>query len=378
MTCPGKQHSPSDGGSHDRKHPHEATHDDPGGKRTSEQLGTGHSHGFQPMQSLDIRRATSAAALLEEMSRTAFSGRSLGEALDVFVAMAEDKECLKVLTLSGAMTMAKMGLLVCELIENKLVDVVISTGALMCHGLVEAAGMTHFKYEEGWDDKELFEAGYCRVYDTLELEKNLDDTSHLIDEVLAKLDPADTLCSFKICKAVGKHLAHTTQGRGIAISAYKHNVPIYIPAFTDSELGLDVALFNRTAREEGRPVLNYNPFIDLDDYTERVRASKRVGIMTIGGGVPRNWAQQVGPYLDLQVRRKSGVNDNPVRFQYGVRICPEPVHWGGLSGCTYSEGVSWGKFVPRDEGGRYAEVYADATVAWPLLVRGAMERLGLL
>jgi deoxyhypusine synthase len=58
-----------------------------------------------------------------------------------------------------------------------------------------------------------------------------------------------------------------------------------------------------------------------------------------------------------------------------VRICPEPVHWGGLSGCTYSEGVSWGKFVPPAEGGRFAEVYSDATVVWPLLAKALFEEL---
>ena len=63
------------------------------------------------------------------------------------------------------------------------------------------------------------------------------------------------------------------------------------------------------------------------------------------------------------------------RFRYGVRICPEPPHWGGLSGCTYSEGVSWGKFLPPAEGGRYAEVHADATTVWPLLVKGVGQRL---
>ena len=58
-----------------------------------------------------------------------------------------------------------------------------------------------------------------------------------------------------------------------------------------------------------------------------------------------------------------------------MRICPEPTHWGGLSGCTYSEGVSWGKFVPEAEGGRFAEVYADATTVWPLLIKGVLEEM---
>ena len=82
----------------------------------------------------------------------------------------------------------------------------------------------------------------------------------------------------------------------------------------------------------------------------------------------------MGPYLDI--RRKRLAIDEPLRrYKYAVRICPEPDHWGGLSGCSYTEGVSWGKFVPEAEGGRFAEVYADATIAWPLVVRAVMERI---
>ena len=63
------------------------------------------------------------------------------------------------------------------------------------------------------------------------------------------------------------------------------------------------------------------------------------------------------------------------RYRYAVRICPEPKHWGGFSGCNYSKGVSWGKFVPESEGGRFAEVFADATIAWPMIARAVIERL---
>ena len=91
--------------------------------------------------------------------------------------------------------------------------------------------------------------------------------------------------------------------------------------------------------------------------------------------MPRNWAQEVGPYIDI-TNNRLGVTLTPPRYRYAVRICPEPTHWGGLSGCTYSEGVSWGKFVPETAGGRFAEVYADATTVWPLLIKGALEELG--
>jgi deoxyhypusine synthase len=116
----------------------------------------------------------------------------------------------------------------------------------------------------------------------------------------------------------------------------------------------------------------YNPYLDLNSYARFALGAKKLGIFTIGGGVPRNWAQEVGPYIDIMDHRL-GIDLRPPRFQYAIRICPEPTHWGGLSGCTYSEGVSWGKFVPESEGGRFAEVYADATTVWPLLVKAVLE-----
>ena len=115
-------------------------------------------------------------------------------------------------------------------------------------------------------------------------------------------------------------------------------------------------------------------FLDLEDFANRVDAHETLGIFTIGGGVPRNWAQQVAPYLEIRADRLG--RDEPVRrYRYAVRICPEPEHWGGLSGCSYTEGVSWGKFVPESEGGRHVEVHADATIAWPIVVRAVIERL---
>ena len=91
--------------------------------------------------------------------------------------------------------------------------------------------------------------------------------------------------------------------------------------------------------------------------------------------MPRNWAQQVGPYLEL-LHTRLNLELPERRFQYGVRLCPEPAHWGGLSGCTYKEGVSWGKFVSPEDGGRYAEVLCDATIAWPIILKAVIQRLG--
>jgi deoxyhypusine synthase len=233
--------------------------------------------------------------------------------------------------------------------------------------------MTHYKHRPSMNDEELFAKGYNRVYDTLELEQNLDDTEKIVSAVLDGLPEGIVLCSQVITEALGRYLDSHAEGRAILKSAVHKSVPVYIPAFTDSELGLDVAVYNRRREMAGKLRRAFDPFLDLEHYANHIRAHETIGIFTIGGGVPRNWAQQVGPYLEISEKRL-GVTEPVRRFRYGVRICPEPVHWGGLSGCTYSEGVSWGKFLPATEGGRFAEVLSDATVAWPLLVRAVIER----
>ena len=164
-------------------------------------------------------------------------------------------------------------------------------------------------------------------------------------------------------------------GRGILKSCVEHNVPVFVPAFTDSELGIDFALYQRQRKKEGKAPLRFDPFLDFEYYAQTMLATKRMGIFTIGGGVPRNWAQQFGVYAELLARR--GYEKISLkRYNYGLRICPEPVNWGGLSGSTYTEAVSWGKFVPLEEGGRFAEVLDDATVALPLIVGAVLERIG--
>jgi deoxyhypusine synthase len=328
-----------------------------------------------PLEPLDLAKVRSIDDLVRAMSKTAFTGRQLGEAADVLEAMARDEECFVVMTLAGAMTVAKQGLIVTELIDRGIVNAIVSTGALMAHGLVEATGHAHFRHNPEVSDEELYEQGYNRVYDTLEPEQNLDDVEEVMAAVLESWDHNDVMCSYKLNHAIGAHLAKHAQGqRGILKSAYEQGVPVFVPAFTDSELGLDTALNNRLRESTGRHKVRFDPFEDLEHFAATLLRQKRLGILTIGGGVPRNWSQQFGPFIELRHRRL-GENVPLKRYHYGLRICPEPVYWGGLSGSPYSEAVSWGKFVPPAEGGKFGEVFVDATVGLPLIVAAVLERL---
>ncbi len=353
------------------------------------ELHDGRKDNLVPLESLSLDEISSSADLLRAMAKTAFGGRQLGKAFDVLMEMFHCCECRVVLTVSGAMTVAKQGRMICDMIDRQLVDAVVATGAVIAHGLTESIGLVHYVHDETNPDTQLFEKGYNRIYDTLEMEDNLNDVERLVRMVLDEDQPeGGTWSSARLCRALGKRLSEKDEGPGILRSAFQQNIPVFIPALTDSEVGLDFATWamrcqlDQSVAEGTNPdadtlfhaVPPFNPFIDLQEYACFAAQAKQLGIFTIGGGVPRNWAQQVAPYFDI-IRARLGIDVNSPRFRYGVRICPEPAYWGGLSGCTYSEGVSWGKFTPESDGGRYAEVHADATIVWPLLMKAVFEEL---
>ena len=342
----------------------------------------GRRDGLTPLEALDLNCVTGFEDLLHRMSKTAFGARQLGEAFDVLSAMANDPDCSIILTVSGALTVAKMGKVICEMIDAGMAHLIVTTGALVAHGLSEAIGGVHYRHDSSVSDQSLYEMGYNRVYDTLEMEANLYDADLVVGEVLEAFDWRSPTCSHQLNRAIGQKLFEKDLMPSILGCAFQKGVPIYVPAFTDSELGVDIASFvllkNHSPGKEQNleqffsSIPSFNPYLDLYDFTLRVLRAKRLGIFTIGGGVPRNWGQQGSPFIGV-INSRLGIELPSPRIQYAVRICPEPVHWGGLSGATYTEGISWGKFVPPKEGGRFAEVYCDATIAWPLLVMAVLE-----
>src|SRR6202165_3603405 len=175
---------------------------------------------LRPIFPLDLSKCRTIDELVRAMGDTAFTGRQIGDAADVLEAMARDKDCFVAMTLSGALTVGKMGLIFCDLIDSRIVKAIVSTGALMAHGLVEANGRSHFRYDENkMNDNELFRAGYNRVYDSLEPETNLDYVESVMEKILDSWDAEETVCSWKVHKRIGEYLHKTMPGRGILKSA---------------------------------------------------------------------------------------------------------------------------------------------------------------
>ncbi len=128
--------------------------------------------------------------------------------------MVQDPECAVVGTFSGAMSVAKMGLLICEMIDRGWLKVVITTGALVAHGFIETLGRAHYKYPEHVSDRELFQQGYNRIYDTLEMEANLDYAEDVFRAVLKSSTQDQVWSSASLCRELGSTWRSTPTAPG--------------------------------------------------------------------------------------------------------------------------------------------------------------------
>ncbi|MDH3443007.1 MAG: deoxyhypusine synthase family protein [Deltaproteobacteria bacterium] len=318
---------------------------------------------------IDLKPA-SVKSLLAELPRFGGVAAQVAKGAKALEAMVRDENCFRFLTVTGAMTVGKMDVIICDMIESGMVHAISSTGALMAHGLVSSIGLKHYKYNPKYDDTALARRKLNRVTDTLEPETNLDTVEEVVGEIVDNIDGANWMSPTILNKLIGKHLAENyPNDYGILKSAYLRGVPVFVPAFVDSELGNDIYIHNIKRKRRGKKPLLMDLERDSKEMLRLVTNAKRFGIFTIGGGVPRNNVQNVSPLIEI-INERLDANLPPRRFTYGIRICPDRPHFGHLSGCTYSENESWRKAAKN---GTYAEIQADATQVWPFLVRYVME-----
>jgi deoxyhypusine synthase len=302
--------------------------------------------------------------LLNSLKFCGFQGRNLGIGLDILYKMVSDKNVLTVLTLSGAMVPAGMGELICILMEHKLIDVLVTTGANIIHDLVDSvSNVGHFIGNPNVDDDDLFKHRINRIYDTFLPEENYKLAEDKLLDLIRKIFPTKDIeiTPSDLLNEVGKRL----NNRSILSLAAKFNIPIFVPAFSDSEFALNMIKYS--VREGFR--FKIDIFGDVLKFAQIIRKSKDYGTIIIGGGVPRNWAQQIFPLLD-QID-----NIQSMGYNYSVRIHTATEYDGGLSGCTISESKSWGKYSLD---AKHVSIWSDATIAFPILITGLLQRLKLI
>ena len=346
-------------------------------------LGGGHEDGLKPISPISPKDVHTFSDLVASVGETTAAGRDLGKALEVLQAMKKDKDCFRVLTLSGNCT--PLNPVITELIDRDIVSCVVCTGSIVTHMFSQERGRPMFKVDDpdSVDDNWMYSHGYNRLYDCIELEESLNEGFDILREITDSLDADSLVTSADITQLLGEYLNEKfTKESGMLHAAARKGVPIFIPSFSDSEVGLDFYAQNVLREKEGEPALMFDSFGDWQKYADIIKERKEsCGIITLGGGVPRNWAQQVGPSFDILTEYKAEPKSLIMRFKYAIRICDAAPTNAGLSGCSYSEGRSWGKFWPPKENGMEgqkifgmnAEVIGDYTLAFPLLCAAIFE-----
>lgn len=317
----------------------------------------------EKLKSFEVRDR-SFKEFLNDISDTAYQGRALGEVYRIISEMLKDQDVTIFLGLAGSMSTAGMWKIIKWFVERGYVDVIISTGANISEDIYEAMGFSYFKGSPYVDDYELYKHKIDRFYDVYADEHAYREMENLIKEFIYELPNGATYSSAEFLYLFGKYL----NDRGIdciVSAAYRARVPVFSPALVDSAYGIAAVL---AIKEKGHRVV-IDMVKDFEQIVEIGRRSKKLAAIYIGGGVPKDYINLVTVARALMDLLEHG-EERYKSLEYAIQITTDAPHWGGLSGATLEEAVSWGKISYK---AKKRTVYVDATIALPLIAQALHE-----
>jgi deoxyhypusine synthase len=307
---------------------------------------------------IEIEPGLTTDELLRRMERISFQGRQLARAAKVWeTALRSDGYIM--MGLAGAMTAAGMRNLVRTLIDKRYIDCLVATGANLFHDVYESFGHFHYLGASEVDDEELLGHGLDRIYDTYADEREFEKLDGWIGRwATTKLEDRP-YTTREFIYELGLEVDRVTGGAdpGIVTTAAKHGFPIYCPAIGDSSIGLGLATRKKN--------FVFDIINDVRETGEMV-IGKDTMVLYCGGGTPKNFIQQTEVTVKLINRETNG-------HKWAVQFITDSPQWGGLSGCSFSEAVSWGKIDPE---GVQVTVHCDTTIALPVVASAVMSRVG--
>lgn len=316
----------------------------------------------EPVRHIDIKSFDSTE-LIEAMRDMSFTAGDTARAADIFNEMINDKDCTIILCIAGSTSAAGCMQIYADMVKYNMADVVVATGAAIVDmDFFEALGFSHYKGTAFVDDKKLRELYIDRIYDTFIDEKQLQICDTTIKEIADSLEKRP-YSSREFIKEMGKYLVDNAEKKDSLVqAAYENNVPIFCPAFSDSSAGFGLVKHQKENQESHVCIDCVKDFRELTEIKLRSPIS---GLFMIGGGVPKNFAQDA--VICAEVLGK------PVQMhKYAVQITVADVRDGALSGSTLEEARSWGKI----EVGYEQMVYAEATSVLPLVISFVYHRRG--
>lgn len=314
-----------------------------------------------PVEPFEVKADKSIDEILDDMGKISFQGRNLSRAFNVWQNMLKD-DVFIFFGLAGAMVPAGMRNIITFLIENRMIDCIVSTGANLFHDICETIGYKHYIGSPRVDDVELLKQGVDRIYDTFASEHEFEEADKIIFEIAQKLDKSKRYTTREFMSFLGTELHKTSKNAGIVSTAAKVGIPIYCPAIGDSSIGIALAVFEKG--NEG--FLMFDVVGDVKETAEIVIINDATGVIYISGGTPKNFIQQTEVTAPMINHHKRG-------HRYAIQITADAPHWGGLSGCTFEEAQSWGKI---SKNAMMASVNCDSTIALPIIASALAARFG--
>jgi deoxyhypusine synthase len=317
----------------------------------------------RPIQHLDIKQHN-VVALVDAMQHMAYSSRDTYRAASIYDMMLRDTECGVILCIAGSMISAGLKQIIIDMIRNNMVDGIVSTGAnIVDQDFFEALGFKHYiaddQYKYGEHDALLRDLAIDRIYDTFIDEDELRICDEVTHQITNSLDPRP-YSSREFIREMGAYLVRegkTPQAGGVdsvILAAYEKNVPIFVPAFSDCSAGFGFVAHQHA--RQGKPMVSIDSAKDFYELTQLKIANPSTGLLMLGGGTPKNFAQDIVVSAEIL-----GV-DAPMH-KYAIQITVADARDGALSGSTLKEASSWGKVDLTYE----QMVFAEATMALPLI-----------
>ncbi|MDR1055370.1 MAG: deoxyhypusine synthase [Prevotellaceae bacterium] len=317
----------------------------------------------ETIKHVDIKTIDSIS-IIDAMREMSFSSRDTAAAADILQMMLKDKKCSNILTLAGSTSAGGCMQVYVEMVKSNMIDTIVSTGAsIIDMDFFEALGYKHYRGSQFADDKELRSLYIDRIYDTYIDEDELQKCDTTIKKIADSLE-ARPYSSREFIWEIGKWLTKNSKKKESLIQVcYEHNVPIFVPAFSDCSAGFGLVMHQVERMKKNKPYVTIDSVADFRELTEIKIKANITGLFMVGGGVPKNFAQ------DTVVCAECMGIDVPLH-KYAVQITVADVRDGACSSSTLKEAASWGKVDTIHE----QMVYAEATTTVPLIASYAYHK----
>ncbi|HBH91207.1 deoxyhypusine synthase [Ponticaulis sp.] len=317
-----------------------------------------------PVEHIDITEFD-GRQLIEAWSKMSFSSRDAARAAKIINMMLEDKSCSTMLTLAGSTSAGGCMHVWRDMVANNMIDSIVSTGAsIIDMDFFEALGFKHYRAPEIPDDRILRDLYIDRIYDTYIDEEELQACDHVIKDIADSLEPRP-YSSREFIYEIGKWLAagNAKKEGSLIQTCYEEGVPIFVPAFSDCSAGFGLVKHQVDRMKEDKPYMTIDSVADFRELTEVKIQAGRTGLFMIGGGVPKNFAQDTVVCAEI-------LGEDAEMHAYAVQITVADVRDGACSSSTLKEACSWGKVDVALE----QMVFAEAGTVAPVIVSDAYHR----